>query len=187
MLATVIGFVIRYLPNLFGWVGDFLGKKEDFKREKEMLLIQMQLEEKKAELAVKGMIVQAEITEALVGLQAEVASIAAVSKDRVSARSFGAQLVTMMDTTLSRGKEMGVHPWLLSLGWCSVLAVEEFSAIIQPSIAAWAFGMWIYTVISGGLKWGAEEYMILEAVIGFYLAGRVQKFEQGRRVANAVK
>lgn len=186
ILAGLGGFAIRYLPNLFSWLGDWFKAKQELSIQERMAVLTMKLEEKRAELAIKGMVINAEITEALASLQAEIAMMVKSLEDRKSAREFGAKLVSMMDRTLSRGKELGVPSWVISIGWCGVLSVEMLSAAIQPSIAVWAFGMWIHYRLTSDAVWTWQDMEILWAVVGFYLAGRVQKFEETKRVRTAV-
>lgn len=200
MLAALGGFALRYLPNLFGWIGDFFGGREEDRRQEKMLNLQIKLEEKRQEMALKGLVVQAEITEALAALQAELASINASMQDRKSAREYGTKVLGLLAGTLKQGKDLGVSQGWLNVGWIFVLGIEAWSASIQPLIATIALGMWatwkiaaFYAALqaTGGLAaavlaaWGFEDWLFVEAVLGFFLAGRVMKWQENKRVRTA--
>lgn len=178
MWATVIGFVLRYLPELFKWFGGQWTAKKENDNEERMLRLQFEIEGKRAELAGKQAILQAEIVESLAGVQAEIDGLRAAMEDRKSAREYGAKLVSLMDQTLARGKELGVWGPVLSLGWAGVLLIEMLSASVQPMIAVCAFAMWMYWKLAGGQGWTDTDWWLMETVVGFYLAGRVQKVAQ---------
>jgi len=176
MTSIVVGFILRYLPALFTGVSDYFGKKSDHKNEMEMMRLSSELELVRSKTAAQSIMQSAEINQSILALQAEVANVTASITDRTSAREYQTKIVSMMDSTLSKGKELGVYKWLLSVGWTTALFIECLSASVQPCIAVCAFSMWIYYRIKTQQGFGIEDWALIEAVVGFYLAGRVQKF-----------
>lgn len=186
MTATIIGFALRYIPKLFGFAGDALKAKQDRKDEERMVRLQFELEQKKSEMVGKQAILQGEITEALAGIQHEITELSESMKDRKSARSYGVKLASLMDQTLARGKDLGVPTWLIGIGWCGVLFVEMVSASVQAFIAIATLAMWMhYKIRMGELTWTVHDWWLMETVVGFYLAGRVQKHEKTNGAGNS--
>ena len=70
-VSMVAGFVLRYVPKVFGFVGDGLKAKQERKDEAFMVRLQMGLETKRAAAAGKSAVIQGEIAESLAGIQAE--------------------------------------------------------------------------------------------------------------------
>ena len=175
MWTIVLGFVTRYIPTLFDWVGSYFGKKQDHSNEMEMMKLSLEIEKSKAEIHSKEVVQTAEINQSILAMQNEMANISATITDRTSAREYESKIVSVMDATLSKGKELGVWSWILSLGWTAVLFIECLAASVQPAIAVCAFAMWITYRISNGGAFMAEDWALIDAVVGFYLAGRVQK------------
>lgn len=177
MTALVIGFVTRYLPNFFKWVGGKISEKQDLAAEEKMIRLRDELDRKRNAAQGQQAIASAEITLAITNLQSEIESLRIAAEDKASARKYGVKAISLMDATLAKGKDLGVHWGFLVFGWYMVLFVEMLSAIVQPMIATTVFAMWVYTKIktAGPLTWGVEDWALMEAIVGFYLAGRVQK------------
>ena len=176
MTATVIGFVLRYIPKLFGFAGGMLKEKQERKDEEKLLRLQSELEDKRLAAAGKSEVLQGELAESLAGIQGEITALADSMKDKRDARSYGIKLSSLMDKTLARGKELGIPRWALTLGWGGVLFVEMASASVQPFIAIATLAMWMYyKIVKNDLTWTSHDWWLMETVVGFFLAGRVQK------------
>lgn len=177
MLSLIIGFATRYLPDLFSWLGGWFTKKSDAKAEAETIKLQIALEEAKAKAATDGKTIDAESAQALANIQGSLDEVRQLVEDRKSAREMATKWISMMDVTLSRGKELGVYSWILSLAFVGVIAVEILGAAVVPMIAATVFSAWSYITIKAG-NWTPECWELLDAVIGFFLAHRVKKGTQ---------
>lgn len=179
MLSLIGGALLRFLPDIGSWVGNFFMGREDDRREEKSARLQIELEKLRGQnqMAVQGM--QNDHTEALNLLLAQQDELRQTIADRQSARAYASTLHKTITETLKVGKEIGVWPWVMSLGWASAVTVEVLSAAVQPMIAATVFSLWAYwkyTVVTalGSEIWTLEDWMLLEAVIGFFLAGRVK-------------
>lgn len=199
IIGMAVGAAVRYLPNLFGFVGDRVKDAQDQKYEKERIALSLQLEESKAKAGAQMAQIQGESAEALATIQGSIEELKALQVDRQSARQYGQTLHNAMIKALGAGKSLGVWRWLLSLGWFSVLAVEALSALIQPMIAVCAFAMWIAWKVSlfqhgldlsGGAvaiaaalaaTWTENDWMLMDGVLGFFLAGRTQRYLDSRK------
>lgn len=183
MVSIIVGFVLRYLPDgikgIWNW---FQGKQED-KQEEARLRLQLELDIKRAELIREGKKLDAELERQLAAIQADIEAMRSSMMDRKSARQYSAQINALMVSTLGKGKELGVYTWMLSIGWLGVLGIEMFGSVVQPAIAATVFSCWMYWKLSvTPFAWTVEDWMLLESVIGFYLAGRVQKWTNTKSV-----
>lgn len=181
MVSLIMGFILRYLPDgikgVWNW---WQGKSEDSQEEKRLRL-QLELDTKRAELAAGQKRLDAELAANLAAIQADIEAMRSAMEDRKSARNYGAQINALMVSTLGKGKELGVYTWMISIGWIGVLGIEMFGSIVQPAIAATVFTCWMYWKLSvTPFAWTVEDWMLLESVVGFYLAGRVQKWTQAK-------
>lgn len=176
MTSMVIGFAIRYIPKLFGFAGGMIKEKQERKDEEKLILLQGELENRRLAAAGQSAVLQGELAESLAGIQAEITALADAMQDKKDARSYGLKLASLMDKTLARGKELGIHPVALMIGWGGVLFVEMASAAVQPFIAIATLAMWMhYKIAQTDLSWTAHDWWLMETIVGFYLAGRVQK------------
>lgn len=147
-----------------------------------MVLLQIQLEKEKATAASDKAYADRETLEAIQGLQLEMTELSETVKNQSAARDYGVKIVSMADQTLARGRDLGVGQGWLTFGWVIVLLLEALSASVQPAIAAMVFTLW--AVAKGSHSpawvWGVEDWMLLDAVIGFYLGGRIKKAQVAR-------
>lgn len=170
LVSGVLGFAGQYLPD---WLK---GKQEDAREEK-MVRLQIELEKEKTRAAGDKAYADRETLEAVNGLQLEMSELNSTVQNQIAAREYGVKIVSMADQTLARGKEMKIaHGWL-TVGWLLVLAIECFSASVQPCIAAVVFIFWGVTkaLATPAWVWDVSDWMLLDAVIGFYLGGRLKK------------
>lgn len=202
ILSPIAGFFLRYLPNIFSFIGDIIKGREEDKREERRFQLMERVETLRAKLHTEEKIIDAQLQEALLKLLTEMSSIKASMEDRSSAREYGIHLNSILSSTLKQGKELGVPRWVLSFGWLGVLIIEGWSSAIQPLIATLALGMWSAWKISlftlafmdtAGVAsaivatWGLEDWFFMESVLGFFLAGRVQKWGTASNVNTAIK
>lgn len=178
MISLIGGALLRFLPNIGGWLAGIIGGWVDDKREEKATRLQLEIERErgKNQLAIQGL--QNEHTEALNLLLAQQDELRQTIADRQSARNYASTLHKTITETLKVGKDLGVWQPILSIGWGAAVAVEVLSAAVQPMIAATVFtmwGYWKYQVITeaGKMVWTAEDWELMAAVVGFFLAGRV--------------
>lgn len=170
LVSGVLGFAGQYLP-------DWLKAKQENSQEEKMVALQIKLEQEKAKAAGDKAYADRETLEAIQGLQLEMSDLAETVKNQSAARDYSVKIVSMADQTLARGVELRIHKGWLTMGWLTVLFIECFSASVQPAIAAVVFAFW---AIAKGMAtpawvWGTEDWMLLDAVIGFFLGGRLKK------------
>lgn len=190
LLFAVGGFILRFFPDIAKWVGNILEGWNEDRREERRLNLMIRIEDARWKARKEEKVLDSQLQEALLKLTSEMKEIENVVKDRASARDFGTKMISNMDHTLSRGKELEVAPWLRSFGWWGTLAIEGWSALMQPLIATLIMLMWCAwkgAIIGAALEakqdwtvaimaaWGIEDWFLMEGVIGFYLAGRVIK------------
>lgn len=183
ILGLVGGAVVRYLPSAFGFLGGLWKDRAEAKREADTIRLQLELEERRAKVAHDTQVLQGELAEALATQQASLEEMRASLADRQGAREFGKSLHSAMVRTLAVGSKLGLPKWITGPGWLLVLGVEVLSASVQPMIAVCAFGMWVAWKLSGfhsgggalaalAASWAPEDWELINAVLGFYLAGR---------------
>lgn len=188
MISLIGGALLRFLPDIGSWVGNFFMGREDDRREAKAAKLQIELERLRGQnqMAVQGM--QNEHTEALNLILAQQDELRQTIADRQSARAYGSTLHKTITETLRLGGELHIWPWAMSLGWSAAVAVEVFSAMVQPMIAATVFTMWaawkaatfygafqatgLTAALAGSFL--EADWMLMESVVGFYLAGRVK-------------
>lgn len=182
-LAMLGGFITRYLPAAAGKIFDFFTERAN-------LAQQIKLEEVKAKSAEKMQVISADLEFGLAQIQERLADVQAALEDRKSARQYGMTLISLMEKTLRIGRDLGVTKWTLGFWWGAAMAVEVFSAAVQPMIAATVFSCWLALKVALFFKcadisalWTLEDWLLLDAVMGFYLAGRLQKRQEGRVTA----
>lgn len=186
MLALIGGALVRFIPSIGAWLGERLGLMQDDHLEEKAINRQIRLEEIKAKSAIDTRKLDYEALQAITGMQAGMAEMAAAIQDRKSAREFSSTVHRSIVGTLALGEKMGLSKRLLGFGWWCALMVEVFTASVQPGIAAVVFAAWAYwkykmfaafavtagTTTAALAIWTLEDWMLLEAVIGFFLAGR---------------
>ena len=196
ILSTVVGALIRYVPNLFGFMGDWFKTKQEVQQEQALLQLNIELEKAKAAGAVQVAQVSAEQSLALANIQAAVEELKSGALDRQSARAFGNTIHTSLVSVLQTGVTLGVNKVVLAFGWFLVLCVESFAAAVQPGIAAAGFAMWMGWKVSLFLTakaatdavvpallatWTESDWMLIDTILGFFLAGRAIKYGDTRK------
>lgn len=187
MLALLGGAMVRFIPSIGQFLGKWLEGLDSDRREAKNVELQIKLEEAKAKNALAARRLDAETEKVLAGMAASLSELKNLAEDRRSARSFASALQQAITATLETGRAMALDRRLLGLGWLLALLVEVSTAAVQPFIAFTVFGVWTGFKVSMFLKaldgsgaaadafaatWGVEDWMLLEAVIGFFLAGR---------------
>lgn len=201
MLSLLFGFIMRFLPDVFSFIGNILKGREEAKLEERKYVLQERLATLNAKMRRDEKVLDAELSEALAKIQSEMSEITDVIRDRKSAREYGLKAMGLLSSTLAQGKQLGVLQWVLSVGWFWTMLIEGWSAMIQPAIATCVLTMWaiwkgatFYAVLSstGGVAtailacWQLEDWLFLEAVLGFFLAGRVMKWRESRNVGLSI-
>lgn len=177
IISSVIGALLNWVPDVL----KYFTNKQEHKFEMERMKFQLDAEKLRYGFEKDKLITQAEVMEALAGLQADIQAFQIGVADTDKARSYGVKMASLMDTTLARGKSLGVWSWLIGFGWWMVLCIECLSSAIQPLLAVAAF-IGLYCIPEGRALIPAVLAELIFTVIGFFLGGRVRKYAQSNRV-----
>jgi hypothetical protein len=195
LIGMLGGALVRYLPNLFGFAGDWFKGRQEQKQEEAALRLQIELEKAKAETSVRTAYAEGEQAQALATIQGTLEELRLSVADRQGARDYGSKLHTALVNVLQAGAGLGLPRWVLSIGWAVVVVVEAGAASVQPGIAACGFGMWAawkWSIYSAALHssgnvpaalislWVAEDWLLIDSIVGFFLAGRAMKYVDAR-------
>jgi hypothetical protein len=174
MGGLALGFITRFLPDMFKGVGNMFKARAERKAEESAMRIQLQIEQAKAAGASDVAGINAESAEILAGIHGELDEIKHGMADRKDARKYGIKALDRLNETLQKGIDMGLSKFWLGLGYNLVLGIECLSASVQPMMAVIVFGMWIFHKKDNWV-FGPQDWWLMEYIVGFFLGGRVKK------------
>lgn len=176
MGGLALGFITRFLPDVFKGVGNMFKARSERKAEEQTMRLQLQIEQARSAGASDVAGINAESAEILAGIHGELDEIKHNIADRKDARKYGIKALERLNGTLQKGIDMGLSKLWLGMGWHMVLFVEMLSASVQPMMAVVVFAMWMSSKITANdMTFGPDDWWLMECIIGFFLAGRVKK------------